>query len=229
MRKILLLMALVISTTATAIAQQKADSVITIYKQKTKAYKTEQIGSAERSALAKPNQIRVGVGAVGPVSPTFSVEYSRKVNKILEVGGSLSYGKRSKYETFNGMDYYTDFYASPSRLSLVWYDYSFDRFVDSYTIGVSVYGRVSWFRRKFVSMYSSVGLNAIYINSVEREVSLKYGEEVTYSRGFQSPTKVMLDIVPFGLRIGRDIFGYFEPFSYSNRGYCMIFGAGFRF
>lgn len=82
--------------------------------------------------------------------------------------------------------------------------------------------RYSWINTKWVSMYSSLGVGMAYEPLwVEDAAGVRtdLGEDYSF----------FPDIMPIGIRVGRQLFGYFEPFCISKRGNFCNVGLGFRF
>lgn len=131
--------------------------------------------------------------------PPFSVEYSFRVYQFLEVGLGVGYCLNS-HKTF--------------------YDVATNQksgFDNNESLTITLNLRYSWFNRRWVSLYSSLGLwaDCAFMNSSQN--------------GFRRHTQLYPEVVPIGVRVGRKFFGYFEPIGFSARGMFAMCGIGYRF
>ncbi len=202
---------------ATLKAQQKSERRLKIEEQRAELMQTR-------------HQIRVGIGAFPyPLyshyntitkydTPTFSLEYTYRVEEFLEIGGSFAakfYNRNcaeSRYGDFSNDAPFMSEYGEKGTL-----------------IAASVFARYSWFNRRWVSFYSSLGIMLAYEFYEQRELgsnNIVSSYKGLYPRNF---TSVLPDFVPFGVRVGRKFFAYFEPIGYSNRGVLCMFGFGYKF
>ncbi len=126
--------------------------------------------------------------------PYMALNYYYNFNKYLALGASLSYEGGSKAFYYHKDD------------SLI------NKEVKN-VLTTMVYLRSSWFNRKYVRMYSLIGLGA------------SYSMEGDYDYGYEH---FAIQFSPLCISVGKDIFGYIE--SGIGTGYFGYnFGIGYRF
>lgn len=133
-------------------------------------------------------------------SPIYGVEYSYRVWNFLEVGASVS---QVGYRNFS---YTEDVRQQVSQ---------------SNALNFSLTARYSWFNRKWVSLYSSLGMWWQF-----RSIKEMATPDV---RIYQCSAIPRPEIVPLGIRVGRRFFGFLEPFCISGRGILLQGGFGYKF
>ena len=135
-------------------------------------------------------------------TPLFSVGYTYRVVGFLEVGASVGYGYQSKHYTW------TDGSQRSSWSEL-------------HQFSVSVFVRYAWANSRWVSAYSSLGLFTAF----------EYSPNTWPSewRFVNTHYPVLPDVTLIGVRVGRRLFGYIEPFCFNGRGFVIQGGVGYKF
>ncbi len=135
-----------------------------------------------------------------------SVSYSYRVVDFLEVGARFT---NSSYDSRVSHYYAFDL------------THSYDLKTDIYTLGV--FARYAWLNFKWVSLYSSLGLDVNSIDYTPYNVS----EPHKYDK-VDNVTST-LSVCPIGVRFGGRLFGYVEPLNLNTHRAFFNFGVGFKF
>ncbi len=223
MKKLVTLLATLVAAISLSVAQ---DSTAT-----KKVYWNQSV----RDELFTTNsQIRLATGVptaafmskpsfIDPISPEFfltnetanyylylDLSYGYRVWDFLEVVGALS------IVTSEPVKFYAH-YSTTNEKTLYktsnFYDYVF----------ISALARYSWYNRKWVSLYSSLGVTLAIENDYTTMEAT--GERIYYGAEYT----IYPDVVPFGIRVGRKFFGYLEPLNFSVRSVALTLGLGYRF
>lgn len=196
--------------------------------------KAKELSEVKKDAFSTNSQIRVGTGFMLPMvtlttpdvyeladgcygeqkcSFAFGVEYSYRVWDFLEVVGSVHYWGGTVYEECCDVERDDALFRESYR------EYSNDT-----QLSFGVYARYNWFNSKWVSIYSSLGCWLLTTGATCEDLSSGERETQWFTGCYVVP-----ELTPFGIRVGRKLFGYFEPFSLSARGNLMNVGLGVRF
>lgn len=135
-------------------------------------------------------------------TPLISLEYSYRVWNFLEAGLSTSYAN------YKWREYYTDNTLKEG--------------FDSNAFNLNLTARYSWFNSRWVSLYSSIGVWWEF--SFENTRKNDEAETYKFYNGLVLP-----EVTVIGVRVGRRLFGYFEPLGFSGRGILLQAGLGFKF
>lgn len=140
----------------------------------------------------------------------FDVNYGYRMWEYLEVVGSFSASIVEPIYTYTVDDVtnHKELYSESAGGSV-------------YFLTLSV--RYSWLNTKWVSLYSSLGVGAMYAP----QWVTYYASGKTDNRG--DVFLPHIEIMPIGIRVGRKFFGYFEPFGLSIRTTLLSVGLGYRF
>ncbi|MFI3298912.1 MAG: hypothetical protein R3Y49_03815 [Rikenellaceae bacterium] len=216
MKQSLLLFALSILGITGAMAQDEQLS-----KEEKKELRQQDIQEQRNELMQTRHQVRIGVGALLKGEAWFeddgfrrnirgfaplNIEYTYRVVEFLEVGG------------FFGMD----FTNSDIESNLDYDDYVYKLHENYFNAGV--FARYSWFNRKWVSLYSSVGVGVGYYYNTKTDIIDGYTPTESEPEFHFLP-----ELTPIGIRVGRNFFGYFEPCAISVRGVALMCGVGYKF
>lgn len=185
---------------------------------------------AREEIMATRSQLRIGTGfninSLGALSylsynteydvkrlnegfnvPVF-VEYGYRVWDFLEVVGCVHYMGNSGFELYE--DRVDGQYVG------------FVKEVDDFRMfSFGVYARYSWLNREWFSLYS--GLGAWVMTNHE------FVTDGVGSTTYRCDVGFLPEIMPIGIKFGKEVFGFFEPVAMSMRGQFCTLGIGARF
>ncbi len=140
------------------------------------------------------------------ITPNFEVAYRAVDN--LEIGLYFS-----TFTTYEDMSHTTlvDIFQSET--------YTYD--VKQHFTNFGLFFRYNWLNTEYLTLYSSAGTGFSYVDQ-----TLIAGNPRPGDVGDRLHT--MLDLTPIGLRVGGQIYGYFEPISFGTRKFQFNIGIGIK-
>lgn len=194
----------------------------------------KELNFIKEDAFSTNSQIRIGTGIMLPMINTsnnpdiynigegydwcddskgisLGIEYSYRVWDFLEVVGSLHYWG-GDHQSMCPEDMYG------------FGDNKIATFTNNEQIAFGIYGRYNWYNSKWVSLYSTLGVWILATNA-----TLQNHKTGDFERKWFTHCYAMPELTPFGIRVGRKFFGYFEPITIGARSNVLNIGLGFRF
>lgn len=177
-----------------------------------------------RSGIEYRHDLRLGIGTPPPrdiqkeycepsnspeesTTPNFYMFYGYRIIKGLKVVGTISYYNDYKERIRPGhAGSGSDFYASNSGLN--------------HHVRITPGVQYEWYNRGIVTMYSELGLTFDITKRYDHHQGVTYHDDVKLY--------VRPNVTPFGITVGRKLFGFAEVLSFGPRGFINA-GIGYRF